>query len=273
MSAALGAVLSLAWVTFAQAAPLSVVNSDRIKTCGGAGLKPLYYSTQLSEAARSLARGQGLRGAIDSSGYRAAESAEVHVSGVISERELDQLLTSHYCSTLTDARFKDFGAEWRGRELWMVFAAPMYIPKPRDGGTVAKEILAGVNAARAQGHHCGAKYFGPVPPLTEDASLVRAALAHSEDMARHDAFDHSGTDGSSPAERVERAGYGAHRIVGENIAAGAMTAREVTDGWLKSPPHCENIMDGRFKEIGIAFAENQRSESAVYWTQDFAARR
>ena len=47
----------------------------------------------------------------------------------------------------------------------------------------------------------------------------------------------------------------------------------VTDGWLASPAHCENIMDGRFTLIGIAFAENLRTASEVFWTQDFATRR
>jgi uncharacterized protein YkwD len=73
--------------------------------------------------------------------------------------------------------------------------------------------------------------------------------------------------------RVESAGFGDHRIVGENIAAGAMTVEEVTQGWLSSPAHCENIMDGRFTLIGIGYAENPRTRSAVFWTQVFAAHR
>jgi uncharacterized protein YkwD len=47
----------------------------------------------------------------------------------------------------------------------------------------------------------------------------------------------------------------------------------VTQGWLQSPAHCENIMDNRFTLIGIAYAKNLHSRSAVFWTQDFAARR
>ena len=92
-------------------------------------------------------------------------------------------------------------------------------------------------------------------------------------MATRNALDHRGRDGSTPAVRVERAGYGAHRIVGENIAAGAMTAAEVTAGWLDSPAHCENIMDGRFTQIGIAYAASPNTAAGMYWTQDFAAPR
>ena len=138
---------------------------------------------------------------------------------------------------------------------------------------MSRTILELVNAARATGRRCGSKYFGPAAPLALDTVLTQAALQHSRDMAEHDAFDHRGRDGSTPNVRIERAGFGAHRIVGENIAAGAMTPSEVTEGWLASPAHCENIMDSRFTLIGIAFAENLRTASAVFWTQDFAARR
>jgi uncharacterized protein YkwD len=103
--------------------------------------------------------------------------------------------------------------------------------------------------------------------------LADAALAHSREMAKNNLLDHRGRDGSTPALRVERAGYGAHRIVGENIAAGAMTAAEVTEGWLDSPAHCENIMDGRFTQIGIAYAASPSTDAGMYWTQDFAAPR
>jgi uncharacterized protein YkwD len=103
--------------------------------------------------------------------------------------------------------------------------------------------------------------------------LTRAAQQHSRDMAEHDAFDHRGRDGSSPALRVERAGFKDHRIVGENIAAGVMTPAEVVQGWLASPGHCENIMDGRFTLLGVAYAENLHTQSGVFWTQDFAAPR
>ena len=91
-------------------------------------------------------------------------------------------------------------------------------------------------------------------------------------MAEHSLFEHQGHDGSTPPLRVERAGYRSYSIVGENIAAGAMTPAEVTQGWLKSPAHCQNIMDPRFTEIGIAFAVNPATAEAVYWTQDFASR-
>lgn len=257
----------------AQAAPLNAVNHDRLKGCGAvAGLKPLFYSTLLSNAAKRLADGLTLQAAMASSGYLAVESAELRLSGVGSDAEIQRVLAEHYCRTLQNPRLQDFGVERRGREVWMVLAAPASVPKLNDAPAVSRLVLELVNKARAAGRRCGGKYFDPVGPLALDPILTRAALEHSRDMAEHDAFDHRGHDGSTPAARIDHAGFGAHRIVGENIAAGAMTADEVTKGWLASPAHCENIMDGRFTLIGIAYAENLRTRSAVFWTQDFAGR-
>jgi uncharacterized protein YkwD len=150
---------------------------------------------------------------------------------------------------------------------------PTAIHGAADAVEVTRQILQGVNAARASGRRCGGRYFPPVAPLALNAKLTSAALTHSREMARNGEFDHRGHDGSTPAQRVERAGYGEHRIVGENIAAGPMSAREVTDGWLASPAHCENIMDGRFTQIGIAYAASPNTAVGMYWTQDFATPR
>jgi uncharacterized protein YkwD len=254
-----------------QAAPLNAANAARLHGCG-ASAAPLSYNPRLQEAARRYSHGASLQSAIADSGYLAAGSAAIHLSGPTSDSEMQSMLAARECRTLQDGRIREFGAEQRGRDTWMILAAPVSLPAKGDAASVSRVILDFVNAARAAGRRCGGKYFAPAGPLALDASLTRAALEHSRDMAEHDAFDHRGHDGSTPTVRVERAGFGAHRIVGENIAAGAMTPAEVTQGWLASPAHCENIMDSRFTLIGIAYAENLHTASAVFWTQDFAAR-
>jgi uncharacterized protein YkwD len=258
----------------ARSAPLNAVNFDRLQGCGAAiTLRPLFFNARLSNAATRLADGVPLQAALSSSGYLAGASVALHITGAASDAEIRRMLAAHYCPTLQDPRMQDFGVEQRGSEVWMVLGAPAPIPAPNDMDATSRRVLELVNASRAAGRRCGGKYFPPVGPLALDAALTRAALAHSRDMAEHDAFDHRGHDGSTPGMRVERAGFGDHRVVGENIAAGAMTPGEVTQGWLASPAHCENIMDGRFTLIGIGYAENPRTRSAVFWTQDFAAHR
>ena len=233
----------------------------------------MVYNLQLQQAAQRYSHGASLRSAIAGAGYLAAQSAAIHLSGTANDAQTESMLVARECRTLQDPGIRDFGAEQRGRDIWMVLAAPVSLPAKGDAASVSRTILDLVNAARAAGRRCGTKYFAAAGPLAIDPALTRAALVHSRDMAAHDAFDHLGSDGSSPATRVERAGFKDHRLVGENIAAGAMTANDVMQGWLASPGHCENIMDGRFTLIGIAYAENLHTSSAVFWTQDFAARR
>jgi len=258
----------------AHADVLAAVNSARQRGCHAAAApRALASNPQLQKAAARVAGGAPLRKALASVGYLAAESFELHFSGAVDDVRITQALTARYCQTLRDPALRELGADRHGSELWMVLAAPVALPAPADAAAVNRRILDLVNGARAAGGRCGATYFAPVAALELNAKLTSAALAHSRDMAQSGQFDHRGHDGSTPASRVESAGYGAHRAVGENIAAGAMTPAEVTAGWLASPPHCENIMDGRFTQIGIGYAANLNSDVGMYWTQDFAAPR
>ena len=86
-------------------------------------------------------------------------------------------------------------------------------------------------------------------------------------MARRGYFEHEGHDGSQPRDRVRRAGYRS-RLTGENIAFGPESAEEVVAGWLDSPGHCANIMDARFRDIGVGIATRGKR---VYWVQNFGA--
>jgi uncharacterized protein YkwD len=257
----------------AQADLRDVVNWARAIGCaGGAARAALRDSSKLRQAAARLESGDSLQAALAAAGYRAAQSATVHLSGAVSEAQLARTLTASYCSVLIDPAFKEMGVEQREHDIWLVLAAPLAVPSLNDADRVNREILHLVNLARANGARCGDSDFAPAAPLAVNSALTDAALAHSRDMAEHGEFDHRGHDGSTPPLRVTRAGYGSYSVVGENIAAGAMTPAEVTQGWLKSPPHCRNIMDPRFTEIGIAFAVNTATAVAVYWTQDFASR-
>jgi uncharacterized protein YkwD len=101
-----------------------------------------------------------------------------------------------------------------------------------------------------------------------------AAYLHSSDMAVNQFFSHTGSDGSSPGDRITREGY-AWRTYGENIAVGYPTVSAVLQGWLGSDGHCRNIMNPAFREIGAAYAEGPYpgNPSAPYWTFDLATPR
>ena len=141
-----------------------------------------------------------------------------------------------------------------------------------DRGAMGQRILALVNRARAESRRCGKVLFRRAGPVYWNEALTQAALNHSEDMAHHDYVNHHALDGSTPSQRIKRAGY-APLVTGENIAAGQMTPEEAMSDWIRSPAHCAILMDPEFTEMGVALATRARSRHGAYWTQLFGTPR
>lgn len=108
-----------------------------------------------------------------------------------------------------------------------------------------------------------------LPRLSVDLRLVAAAMVQAKDIAAGAPVGHVGRDGSLPEQRVEREGYAWSRV-GENVAAGIPSAREVMADWMGSEHHRENILAGGFTNIGIAFLDKRSSAFGTYWVQVFA---
>jgi uncharacterized protein YkwD len=255
-------------VAFADVA--GTVNAVRREGCGrNKGVRaPLREQRALSAAARRLSRGDSLEDALMRANYRAKQSASLRLRGNLNDKSIANSLRAQFCQQVTEPAFRDVGVFKNGDELWMIVAMPFVTPSPRDAKEVSRRILEITNQTRARGQSCGGKSYPPVPPLTLNDTLERAALAHSRDLASHSTLSHTGSDGSTPADRATRAGY-RWRVVGENVAAGPMSADEVTNGWIASPNHCVNIMDPRFTEMAAAFTVDPKSKSVIYWAQMF----
>ncbi|MBN1282639.1 MAG: HEAT repeat domain-containing protein [Proteobacteria bacterium] len=140
----------------------------------------------------------------------------------------------------------------------------------------ADEMLSLLNQARSEGRRCGDEgYFRAAPAVAWNETLAKAALEHSVDMATKVYWDHKGKDGRRVSDRVTAAGY-RWRHVGENIALGQTSVQNAVEAWLKSPPHCKNIMTPEFKEIGAAYfygtdvpqdiKDNIGYHNPIYWT-------
>ena len=134
------------------------------------------------------------------------------------------------------------------------------------------ELLQRVNSARAAGAQCGARgTFAATGPLQWHGVLVAAATRHSQDMVDHNFFSHTGSDNSSPGQRISDAGYG-WSLAAENIAAGYRTVQQVMDGWMSSDGHCANIMNPALRDFGVVCLPGAASNTySNYWTMDLAA--
>jgi uncharacterized protein YkwD len=253
---------------------IGAINAERAQGCGGRrGVgTPLRPNRKLDSVARRVARGERLRDALAAVGYRAMHSASLFVSSSGTSEDIADSLGRNSCAELTNAEVHDVGIERRGQNLWIVLAAPFEAPALENTREVTNRVLMLANQARSRARRCGGQSFPAAPPLKLVSQLNEAAREHARDMAKHSRLAHEGTDGSTPAIRVSRERY-AWRIVGENVASGPTTAEEVMEGWLASPGHCENLMNPRFTDMGIAYVVDSRSESGVYWAQEFAAPR
>ena len=134
-----------------------------------------------------------------------------------------------------------------------------------------QSVFEQLNAARAQGRSCGGKYMPAAPAVTWNGYLAAAARGHANDMADQGYFAHTSPSGLTMKQRAEKAGYTGWRDLGENIAAG-YTVRDVIQGWLDSPSHCETLMDPALKEVGMSYVYKPGSKYGTYWVQDFGTR-
>jgi uncharacterized protein YkwD len=251
---------------------LTLMRSLRAEGCAGHGgvRAPLHVSALLNSAAAQWSHGTPLQTAIERSGYRQDQSAGLHVSGEL--QAVRTALSQRLCDSLTNAGISDSGILQRGADIWIVLAMPFAAPPPAAAIDMPGAVLRLVNAARAQPQRCGHTSYTAAPPLQLNTLLSRAAQAHADDMLRYDYFEHGGYDGSTPAQRVADTGYDYH-VVGENLALGPESPDEAVRGWMASPGHCQNIMDPRFGELGVAFAVTRSGKPRIYWVQEFAAPR
>jgi uncharacterized protein YkwD len=111
--------------------------------------------------------------------------------------------------------------------------------------------------------------------------LSTAARSHSSDMVAKHYFAHVSKGGKDVVDRLRKTGYlaGAQSwVVGENLAWGSgghSTPSRIVKAWMGSAGHRQNILTGRFREIGIGTVNgtpgNRRAEGATY-TTTFGAR-
>jgi uncharacterized protein YkwD len=256
--------------TTIQADALSAVQLLRQGGCGGllAPVPPLDRNALLDRAAAQWAGGRPPAAAAERSGYKAEATAGLHINGT--DSSMVGLLRRSECRTVMNQSWRDVGVYRRGKDTWLILASAYAAPSRSQAPVLAARALALVNDVRARGTRCGEHIFGPAPPVALSGTLAGVALGHATDMAEHNYFEHEDRAGRSPADRVRAVGY-REILVGENIAYGPSSADEVVRGWLDSPGHCENIMDPRFEEMGVAYAPGRTKKRGLYWVQLLAA--
>ena len=109
-------------------------------------------------------------------------------------------------------------------------------------------VLRDLNRIRAQ---------RALPLLHENPALERAAASHSREMSVRGYFEHRSANGTLFWRRIGR-WYPTHAhgvwSVGENLlwASPTTDAQNALRLWMASPDHRRNILDPRWREVGVA---------------------
>ena len=130
----------------------------------------------------------------------------------------------------------------------------LYRIEEGDTAEIQFRLLDGVNALRA------ASGAGQVQLSAE---LNAAAATHSRDMSVQNRPWHFGSDGSSPLDRVQRAGYQG-TLLGENISETYESELETLSAWMQQPDTRDVILDPRGSDLGVAWF--QEPSGKIWWT-------
>jgi uncharacterized protein YkwD len=263
-------LLALLSPAAAGAAVIDFINAVRHAGCDGrrVGVAPVRENGRLNEAAQRLSQGTDLRTALRLAGYHEVSSFSVSISDVPQSGAIEPSIAQQFCQQISNPAFREMGSWRSGTRVWIALAEPFTPPAHADLGEVSRRVLQLANEARAQPRRCGSRRYAPAPPLSLEKKLSQVALAYARDMATWGYMNHTGRDGSSPAQRITRSGYHWSEV-GENLASGVMTADEVVAGWLGSPEHCANLMDPLYRQVGVGYAVNPHDERGVYWAMEF----
>ena len=144
----------------------------------------------------------------------------------------------------------DYGLVQRGQNAYRI--------QPGDEGRIQYGVLDAINALRAA---------RGLVPLALDARLNAAALTHSRDMARQNRPWNFGSDGSSPVDRVRRAGYGG-TLVGEAISESFESETETLSAWMDDPSVAAIALDPGARAMGLGWFQEESGK--IWWTLEVA---
>ncbi len=117
------------------------------------------------------------------------------------------------------------------------------------------EILRIVNEEREERN---------LSPLTLAQGLMDATSIREQELV--ELYSHTRPDGSSCFTAVKKS----YSRLGENIAVGQTSPKEVMNSWMNSTGHRANILNSDYKKLGVGYAYDSSSEWKNHWVQMFA---
>lgn len=94
-------------------------------------------------------------------------------------------------------------------------------------------------------------------PVAENSLLDKSAKLKADNMINSNYWSHNAPDGTQWQTFIQQAGY-VYSAAAENLAYGKYEyypEQTIVNNWLNSAEHRENMLNGRYTEIGIAIVK------------------
>lgn len=137
----------------------------------------------------------------------------------------------------------------------LVLVAMLGQTQPLPKESVIDQVVRLTNAEREK---------AGVRKLDNNSLLETIAEHQAKDMQLMRKLTHADRQGRDVSQRADFYKY-PWMAIGENVAQGQRSAKEVVDDWMKSKGHRANILNPDFSEIGVSRVGN-------YWVQVFGSR-
>lgn len=93
-----------------------------------------------------------------------------------------------------------------------------------------------------------------LPQLLENEALNKAAKLKGENMIAENYWAHFAPSGKTPWDFILGSGY-RFTYAGENLAKNFYSSDQVVVAWMNSQTHRDNLLNSKYKDIGIAVLE------------------
>jgi len=105
--------------------------------------------------------------------------------------------------------------------------------------------------------------------LNKDSRLMSSALNKAKDMTSNNYFDHSTLNNLKMFYWISGSDY-SYDLAGENLAKGFSSVNRLINAWVSSPAHYQNIINPKFKDVGIGIIEGKlNGKKTVFVVQHF----
>lgn len=145
---------------------------------------------------------------------------------------------------------------WEGLSLYILFFILLQVgfsiinyTKPGllgiTSGIDQKKLIELTNAERQK---------AGLPSVLENDALDKAAAAKAQNMFQENYWAHFAPSGKTPWDFILGTGY-RFTFAGENLAKNFYKSDDVMKAWMASPTHRDNLLNSKYKDIGIAVVD------------------